>query len=304
MIDNLDTYLEMFYEEQTDRKTEGAMSLLYLCFSHENMEYMLEHETLFGTVSRTLRDDYKKSIDLTLYLLNLFQAYSNFANFQDILLTNQIGDTTMRIIDHEIKRYIVRVREFRQKSEDLIKLQGQPQYDEMALIMTKEEKKLAIMVKKQEKVLFVAFHLLLNLAEDLQIERKMKNRGIIPQLLSMLDRNNPDLLFIVLNFLKKLSIFGENKNEMKDHGVIEKMKRFIPCNNELLLQIALRLLFNLSFDSDLRSHMNECGMIPKLVEILKAPGFRALILKILYHLSQEDKLKATFTYTECIPLCF
>jgi len=51
-------------------------------------------------------------------------------------------------------------------------------------------------------------------------------------------------------------------------------------------------------------HMNDCGMIPKLVEILKAPGFRALILKILYHLSQEDKLKATFTYTECIPLCF
>lgn len=50
--------------------------------------------------------------------------------------------------------------------------------------------------------------------------------------------------------------------------------------------------------------MNDCGMIPKLVEILKAPGFRALILKILYHLSQEDKLKATFTYTECIPLCF
>jgi hypothetical protein len=37
----------------------------------------------------------------------------------------------------------------------------------MAEYMRKEEKKLAIMVKKQEKVLFVAFHLLLNLAEDL-----------------------------------------------------------------------------------------------------------------------------------------
>jgi hypothetical protein len=55
------------------------MSLLTLCFSHDNMEGMLEHETLFGTVSRTLRDDYKKSIDLTLYLLNFFQAYSNFS---------------------------------------------------------------------------------------------------------------------------------------------------------------------------------------------------------------------------------
>jgi len=37
----------------------------------------------------------------------------------------------------------------------------------MAEFLRKEEKKLALMVKKQEKILFVAFHLLLNLAEDL-----------------------------------------------------------------------------------------------------------------------------------------
>ena len=101
-------------------------------------------------------------------------------------------------------------------------------------------------------MLFVAFHLLLNLAEDLQIERKMKNRHCINLLLSMMERNNPDLLFIVLNFLKKLSIFGENKNEMKDLGIIEKLNRFIPCNNQLLLQIALRTLYNLSFDHEIR----------------------------------------------------
>ena len=80
----------------------------------------------------------------------------------------------------------------------------------------------------------------------------MKNRQIIAQLISMLDRNNPDLLFIVLNFLKKLSIFGENKTEMKECGIVQKLNRFIPCNNQLLLQIALRLLFNLSFDSEIR----------------------------------------------------
>lgn len=108
---------------------------------------------------------------------------------------------------------------------------GTAQYEELSDYMKKEEKKLAVMVKKQEKVLFVAFHLLLNLAEDLQIERKMKNRQIISQLMAMLDRNNPDLLFIVLNFLKKLSIFGENKTEMKERGLAEKLTRFIPCNN-------------------------------------------------------------------------
>ena len=82
----------------------------------------------------------------------------------------------MRIIEHEIKRYILRVKEFKTKMEQMENAKGTPEYEEMGEHMRKEERKLAIMVKKQEKVLFVAFHLLLNLAEDLQIERKMKNR--------------------------------------------------------------------------------------------------------------------------------
>lgn len=50
--------------------------------------------------------------------------------------------------------------------------------------------------------------------------------------------------------------------------------------------------------------MNDQGMIPKLVDMLKVPGFRAQIIKLLYHLSLEDKAKATFTYTDCIPLVY
>lgn len=86
-IEDLDEYIQMFYEEQVDKKSQGAQSILYLCLSNENMEIMLEHETLFGTVSRTLRDDYKKSIELSLYLLNIFQAYSNFTQFHEFLIT-------------------------------------------------------------------------------------------------------------------------------------------------------------------------------------------------------------------------
>ncbi len=71
-IEFIDKYIESFYEEQVEKKVEGAMCLLYLCFSNENMEFMLEHETLFGTIARTLRDDFKKSLELTLYLLNIF----------------------------------------------------------------------------------------------------------------------------------------------------------------------------------------------------------------------------------------
>ena len=54
----------------------------------------------------------------------------------------------MKIIDHEIKRYIVRVREFKKKTEDLEKAQGTDKYQEMVDYMHREERKLAVMVKK------------------------------------------------------------------------------------------------------------------------------------------------------------
>jgi hypothetical protein len=40
-IDQMDKYIESFYEDQVEKKVEGAMSLLFLCFSNENMEFML-----------------------------------------------------------------------------------------------------------------------------------------------------------------------------------------------------------------------------------------------------------------------
>ena len=60
----------------------------------------------------------------------------------------------------------------------------------------------------------VAFYLLLNLAEDLKVEMKMRNKSIVKMLVETLDRDNFELLILVTSFLKKLSIFIENKQEM------------------------------------------------------------------------------------------
>lgn len=62
--------------------------------------------------------------------------------------------------------------------------------------------------------LSVAYYLLLNLAEDLKVEMKMRNKSIVAFLVKTLDRDNHELLILVVSFLKKLSIFIENKTEM------------------------------------------------------------------------------------------
>ena len=63
----------------------------------------------------------------------------------------------------------------------------------------------------------MAYYLLLNLAEDLKVEMKMKNKNAIKMLVKSLDRDNFELLILVVSFLKKLSIFVENKTEMVSH---------------------------------------------------------------------------------------
>jgi hypothetical protein len=86
---------------------------------------------------------------------------------------------------------------------------------------------------------------------------------------------------------------------------VPKLKRLLLTQHNVLKQIILRLVFNLSFDPALREAMDKHGYVPVLVNILKlVPAHRAPVLRILYQLSQDDKIKAAFTYTECLPLVY
>lgn len=69
-------------------------------------------------------------------------------------------------------------------------------------------------MSKQNEIFLVSFYLLLNLAEDIKVEMKMVNKGIVSLLVQALNSDNPELLILVVTFLKKLSIFIENKEKM------------------------------------------------------------------------------------------
>lgn len=73
---------------------------------------------------------------------------------------------------------------------------------------------------KQESLLYVAVHLLLNLAEDTRVQIKMKNKNIVKDLITLLDRDNVEFLILIVKFLKKLSIFAENKDEVQARSAL------------------------------------------------------------------------------------
>ena len=173
----------------------------------------------------------------------------------------------------------------------------------------------------------MAFHLLLNLAEDPTIEVKMLKRDIIKYLVALLDRKTPELLILVVTFLKKLSVFKENKDEMikvcvsyhRSRGsgtrnpkhllffqisdsLIPKLDALIPIEHQGLQNLTLRLILNLSHDEKLRQILSRMGFMGKLVGLMNNKTHVVVVLQLLYMLSVDERGKSGFSFTEGIHL--
>ena len=140
--------------------------------------------------------------------------------------------------------------------------------DKKHLSEAEKIKRYRTLMRKQEQLLRVAFYLLLNIAEDENVEEKMIKKNVVGLLVKALDREHEELLIIVVSFLKKLSIMQINKDNMADLNVLDKLPRLLQSNNADLVHLTLKLLFNLSFDGDLRSKMIKIGLLGKLVSLM------------------------------------
>lgn len=166
----------------------------------------------------------------------------------------------------------------------------------------KMNKQFKIFTKKQDQLLRVAFYLLLNISENTKLEEKMRRKNVIKMLMNALERSNSDLLLLVVTFLKKLSIVKINKDEMKELNIIEKLPNLLQSSNSDLVKATLNFLFNLSFDGQLRNKMVGVDLLPRITQFMSDEKYHSITIKILYHLSLDDKVKSLFATTECIPL--
>lgn len=309
-MDDLDEYVEKLYDEDTDARIRGTRMILHLASEAGNLEDLLENDALMGALSRTLKDDYKQSMELSLVISKILLQFSNFSQFHSCLHGYQIGNNSMQVVKWELKRFEARRQEMKllaqiadaqSRGEDFDprkRKKGEP------VNLKQEEAKTAKLQRKQDKLLFVCMHVLLNLAEDEKVEKKMAKRGLVHDVVQVLvgrTSNDTELLTLTAMFLKKLSVTRENKDALVEANVVEHLVKFLTCSNVSLKKIVLSTLFNLSFDPSIREQMVNHSMIPKLVDLLAEKQFRAVALRLLYHLSMDDRCKSMFTYTDVIP---
>ncbi|KAG7176251.1 Kinesin-associated protein 3-like, partial [Homarus americanus] len=296
-LNELDSYMEMLYEDIPE-KVRGASLILQLARNPDYLEELCQNETVLGALARVLREDWKKSLDLSYNIVYTFFCFSVFSNFHTVISHFKIGSLCMDIVDGELQRTD-------QYREQLTKRKkgGDMAIDPAKLQQDYERnlKKYQTVVEKQDQVLRVCTYLLLNIAEDVRVEEKMRRKNIVGLLVRMLERESTDLLLLVVSFLKKLSVYMENKDDMADLNIVEKVSRLVATDNSDLLNVTVRLLLNLSFDAGMRAKMIKVGLLPKLVALISEERHQQAVLAVLYHLSVDDKCKSMFTYTDCIP---
>ncbi|KAF3698889.1 Kinesin-associated protein 3 [Channa argus] len=296
-ITKVDEYVELLYEGIPE-KIRGSALILQLARNPDNLEELLHNEAALGALARVLREDWKQSVELATIIVYIFFCFSSFSQFHGVVSHYKIGALCMSVVEHELKRYEVWREELHKKNKAC---ESAPENGSLRKDQSKVLKKYQGFVAKQEQLLRVSLYLLLNLAEDTRTELKMRNKNIVSLLVKVLDRDDEELLVLVVSFLKKLSIFLENKNDMAEVDTIERLARLVPCDHEDLLNLTLRLLLNLSFDSGLRAKMVEVGLLPKLSALLGDENNRQVAMRILYHISIDDRFKGMFVYTDCIP---
>ncbi|XP_067640565.1 kinesin-associated protein 3 isoform X4 [Eurosta solidaginis] len=399
-INNIDEYVELLYEDLSER-IRGSAKILQVARNPDNLEELEKNEACLSALSRVLREDWRKSLDLSTNIIYIFFCFSTYTKFHPVIVQYKIGSLCMDVIDYELRRYETmrneldnrknpvnsaplsaksskeklnrstddfldimneekpkemepprrRIPELKQRpksgnwssfhgtmSSSLMKSQvlnssyhealstgaatpdsgistndgdmkatSNEALDRNDPKVKKEEidrlnKQLKVFAKKQEQLLRVALYLLLNMAENIKLEEKMRRKHIVKMLVKTLDRQNIDLLMLVTTFLKKLSIVRDNKDDMGEFNIIAKLPRLFQSGHAELAQVTLKLVFNLSFDCVLRRKMVGAGYLPKLVMFINDEKHHGIAMKILYHMSLDDWVKGLYTHTECVQM--
>ena len=332
-VELLDEVLERLYDGEAATRAECVAAVAAVAADARNLRLLASHETLPQTLARVLREDGRRSADIAANVLAVFFAMSNASAFHGLILGNQVGDATLRVVDLELRRAADRRNDARKRFLPLSYDAATTDVDDIDEF---EARRMVLAERKRDALLYVAFYALLNVAEDVAVERKMKKRDVAACLMECVGtRDDVDLLVLCVTFLRKLSVRRENvedmlgtyepatlssdaKDETRDiasegdddgdaaekkapDDVVSRVARFLADSADsgtrvpdVLVSATLRLLLNVSFHECARDAMHERALLPRLCVLAREKAHEDVALGVLYHLSVDARRRRFF----------
>jgi hypothetical protein len=97
-INDLDDYAEMLYEDDLKTKMRGSALILQLARNPDNLEELFQNETILNCLSRVLKEDSRKSIEVATHIIYTFFCFSSFSQFHPLLAYYKIGNLTVQVL--------------------------------------------------------------------------------------------------------------------------------------------------------------------------------------------------------------
>ncbi|GMS89342.1 hypothetical protein PENTCL1PPCAC_11517, partial [Pristionchus entomophagus] len=278
----VESYIELLYEDIT-AKNRGSLCILELAKNPANLLLLSENEILVSALSRVLRDEWRKNLELAKNIISVFHLFSSFSQTQHIVIEQKMGAFCMNAIELELDR-------------------GRDWVNQMKTAHEETRKKCEIALRREHAMLEVSVSLLLNLADDLSVEMKMLRKGLLTLMSKCLyhatqPNHSYTLLPPVLTFLLKLSTMIENHPLLEKEGIAQKVAELFPMGDSSTRRTALSLLFNLSFHPSIRSSLLSTALIQHTAQLCKKDE---KALNVLYQLTLSDHSRSLLPFTHAI----
>ena len=95
-LDQLERYVERMYDG-CEAATQATYMVLQLARSPENLEALLQTESLLGLLSRLLQEEARNSMDLAINIIYILYSFSNFSQFHHVLYQSRVGDNVLKV---------------------------------------------------------------------------------------------------------------------------------------------------------------------------------------------------------------
>jgi len=219
-------------------------------------------------------------------IIGTFVCFSRFQQFQ-----HDCSDLIIKVLQHEIRCYEARSVDVGDKQAQLQQL-GDAAMGEDRTRLIKEEKGLGKKAREQNRLFTLCLIGLRNLSDNPNGETKMIRNGLISSLVYLLDRQAEDLLVVDLEFLKKLSVLDGARAQLCSQDTIYRLVQLAGHGNADIAMMALKLLSNLSCSQGFQAHFFGMDFLALLMDHLKKPLFRGIVLRLLYQISVDEESRA------------
>uniref|UniRef100_A0A8D8M8X6 Kinesin-associated protein 3 n=1 Tax=Cacopsylla melanoneura TaxID=428564 RepID=A0A8D8M8X6_9HEMI len=300
---NIEEYVELLYDDMSD-KIKGSTLILQLAKDPNNLEELSRSETVLSALSRVLREDWKKNVDLSSNIIHVFYCFSVYHQFHPIILQYKIGSICIEIIDHELRRYF----DWKNKLDNLSKMPPPPSRLPVrrSASITRQSPKSQIPVgisysstgnRRHSEALSTSMSapprrplsvMTSSLVEG-EDERIVQSRLKFQVLTSKQDQ----LLRVGFNLLMNIGENTKVEDKVRKRNIVEYLVTCVDRQNKEQLNVVLLFLRKLSIYHVNKEQMANLNLIEKLPRILmiEDSNLQSSTLRLLFNLSFDTKLR-------------